>query len=60
SLRLAAAHHVRSIAFPCISTGIYGYPGKEAAAIALKTVRDTLPQCPSINPARDNSGRNAL
>ena len=48
SLRLAAAHHVRSIAFPCISTGIYGYPAKEAATIALNTVRDTLPQCPSI------------
>jgi len=39
---------VRSIAFPCISTGIYGYPAKEAATIALNTVRDTLPQCPSI------------
>ena len=48
SLRLAAAHHVRSIAFHCISTGIYGYPAKEAATIALNTVRDTLPQCPSI------------
>ena len=48
SLRLAAAHHVRSIAFPCISTGIYGYPAKEAATIALNTVRDTLLQCPSI------------
>ena len=48
SLRLAAAHHVRNIAFPCISTGIYGYPIKEAATIALNTVRDTLPQCPSI------------
>ena len=48
SLRLAAAHHMRSIAFPCISTGIYGYPIKEAATIALNTVRDTLPQCPSI------------
>ncbi len=48
SLRLADAHQVRSIAFPCISTGVYGYPGKAAATIALHTVRDTLPQCPQI------------
>jgi len=48
SLRLAAEQGAQSIAFPCISTGIYGYPAKEAATIALNTVRDTLPQCPSI------------
>ena len=48
SLRLADAHQVRSIAFPCISTGIYGYPADAAAAIALQTVHDTLPHCPHI------------
>ncbi len=30
-----------SIAFPCISTGIYGYPKKEAAKIAIKAVKDS-------------------
>ena len=42
SLELAAANGCRSIAFPCISTGIYGYPAAEAADIAVRTVRETL------------------
>lgn len=42
SLRLAEEHGVRSIAFPAISCGIYGYPIPEAAAIAVRTVRDHL------------------
>ncbi|NGZ87905.1 O-acetyl-ADP-ribose deacetylase [Duganella aceris] len=41
SLELAAANGLRSIAFPSISTGIYGYPIALAAAIAVATVRDT-------------------
>lgn len=39
SLRLAAAHELRSIAFPAISTGAYSYPLKEASAIAVSSVR---------------------
>ncbi len=39
SLELAAAHDLRSIAFPGISTGIYGYPVAEAARIAISTTR---------------------
>ena len=35
SLRLDAEHELASVAFPGISTGIYGYPKKEAAAIAV-------------------------
>lgn len=35
SLALALRHHVRSIAFPAISTGVYGYPKEPAAHIAL-------------------------
>ena len=42
SLRLAVAHGVRSIAFPAISCGIYGYPIPDAARIAVRTVRDFL------------------
>ena len=38
SLRLADAHQVRSIAFPCISTGVYGFPKNRAAEIAVQTV----------------------
>ena len=38
SLALAGAHGLRSIAFPAISTGIYGYPAEEAAQSAARTV----------------------
>ncbi len=38
SLTLAVAHNVRSIAFPAISCGVYGYPVPEAAHIAASTV----------------------
>ena len=38
TLQLAAANNYRSIAFPAISTGVYGYPKEEAAAIAVRTV----------------------
>lgn len=38
SLKLAAEHHIRSIAFPSISTGAYGFPLELAAKIAVKTV----------------------
>jgi O-acetyl-ADP-ribose deacetylase (regulator of RNase III) len=38
SLALAEAHGVRSIAFPGISTGIYGYPTRDAATIAVREI----------------------
>lgn len=42
ALKLAAGHALRSIAFPAISTGIYGYPLDQAARIAVETVADAL------------------
>ena len=42
SLLLAAERRVSSIAFPCISTGVYGYPFEAAADLALASVRATL------------------
>lgn len=42
SLKLASAKHLKSIAFPAISTGVYSYPLAEAARIALKTAIDYL------------------
>merc|ERR1712062_244235 len=42
SLDLLTKNNLRTIAFPCISTGIYGYPSHEAAPVAIKTVRTFL------------------
>ena len=42
SLKLAAEAGIASIAFPCISTGVYGYPKSEACEIAAATVEEWL------------------
>ncbi len=46
SLEVAAEHGVSSIAFPCISTGVYNYPPNLAAEVAVRTVRETLALLP--------------
>ena len=38
-LRIAVEHGVRTLAFPCISTGVYGFPKELAAKIAVETVK---------------------
>ncbi len=44
SLEIAAANDIATIAFPAISTGVYGYPAKLAARIAVATVRELAPR----------------
>lgn len=46
SLEVAGSHGVRTLAFPCISAGVYGYPAEAAAAVAVDTVRKALRQLP--------------
>jgi len=52
SLEVANENHLKSIAFPSISTGAYGYPLNEAAPIALKTVAVFLKAHPDIELVR--------
>lgn len=48
SLEVAVENGVKTIAFPCISTGVYRYPKDEACRIAVKTTRDILASRPGI------------
>ena len=52
SLRVADDHGIHSIAFPSISTGAFGYPVREAAEIAVRTIAEVLPSCAHIEHVR--------
>jgi len=52
SLELCTQNKITTIAFPSISTGIYGYPVEEASRIALNTVMDYLKDHPEIKLVR--------
>jgi O-acetyl-ADP-ribose deacetylase (regulator of RNase III) len=52
SIRLADEHGARSIAFPAISTGAYGYPPYEAAPIAIAAVAEALQSTTELRHAR--------
>ena len=43
ALKLADLHACQSVAFPCISTGAYGFPNEQAAEIALRAIAETSP-----------------
>ncbi|MFS2035243.1 O-acetyl-ADP-ribose deacetylase [Polaromonas sp. CT11-55] len=49
SMEIAATKDIASLAFPCISTGIYGYPLELAAEVAIASVRQALQQPSSIS-----------
>ena len=52
SLEVASEHGLRRLAFPSISTGAYGYPVRDAARVALRTVADYLRAHPFIETVR--------
>ena len=46
SMQLMINHNLKTIAFPCISTGIYGYPNEKAASVAIDTVKKFIEKNP--------------
>ena len=51
SIELADSHELETIAFPSISTGIFGYPVERAAPVALRTVREALASAEHVREA---------
>ena len=52
ALEVAAERGCRTVAFPAISTGAYGYPLAQAAEVAVAAVREALPRCPPVERVR--------
>jgi O-acetyl-ADP-ribose deacetylase (regulator of RNase III) len=52
SLEVAASLGCRTVAFPAISTGVYGYPVAEAAQVAIVSTRSALAELPEIELVR--------
>jgi O-acetyl-ADP-ribose deacetylase len=51
-IRIADDHGIKSLAFPSISTGAFGYPVHEAAPIAVRTIIEALPPCAHVEQVR--------
>jgi len=49
SLQLAVQHNLRRIAFPAISTGVFGFPIEQAASVAVAAVREAVNVLPGID-----------
>ncbi|MFL6255266.1 MAG: O-acetyl-ADP-ribose deacetylase [Pyrinomonadaceae bacterium] len=52
SLALAAAHALASVAFPAISTGVYGYPREEAAVVASRSIAEFISSNETVSEVR--------
>ncbi|TAK05518.1 MAG: macro domain-containing protein [Candidatus Manganitrophaceae bacterium] len=52
ALDLAERHRIDSIAFPALSTGVFGYPIEEAAEVAIRTIREKIPTLRSVQRIR--------
>jgi O-acetyl-ADP-ribose deacetylase (regulator of RNase III) len=52
SISLADDHGIRSLAFPSISTGVYGYPVNKAAPVAVEAIIDALPKMIAVQQVR--------
>lgn len=52
ALQLAEEHSISSVAFPAISTGIFGYPMREAAKVAFSTIKNITPNLNSVKEIR--------
>ena len=52
ALRLAGEHGMRGVAFPAISTGVFGYPMAEAARVSLAAIREFAPRQPGLERVR--------
>jgi O-acetyl-ADP-ribose deacetylase len=48
SIEVAAANGIQTLAFPSISTGVFGYPIERATRVAVQTVRSVVPEFPAI------------
>ena len=52
SLQIALDHGIKSVSFPAISTGIFGYPVQEAATVSLRAVLGFLREKPGLELVR--------
>jgi len=48
ALKLAEKHNIESVAFPAISTGVFGYPVGKAAEVAFRTINEMIPQLKTV------------